>query len=77
MIIEDVRDSIQNQMVIMTTYKNKGKLPQIMVSTMYKRRQDEAEAAVQAGIVCLNGTANAIILPVEVDRPNKPTIRLC
>lgn len=50
MLIEDVGDAVGDLVEIMKTYKSKGKLSQIVTSTLFKRRQDEAEAVVDAAV---------------------------
>ena len=41
-----------------TTYQSKGRLSQVMMSTMFKRRQNEAEAVVEAAISRLQVRVN-------------------
>ena len=50
MLIDDVRDSVADMVDIVQTYKSKGRLSQVMMSTLFKRRQDEAEAVIDAAV---------------------------
>ena len=49
-LIEDVRDAVGDLVDIIKTYKNKGRLSQVMMSTLFKRRQEEAEAVIEAAV---------------------------
>lgn len=57
-LIHDVRDAVSDLVEIITTYQSKGRLSQVMMSTMFKRRQNEAEAVVEAAISRLQVRVN-------------------
>eukprot|EP00904_Undaria_pinnatifida_P011787 jgi/Undpi1/7739/HiC_scaffold_23.g10212.m1 len=52
-LVEDVRDSVADLVPIIKTYQSKGRLSQIMMSTLFKRRQEEAEAVIEAAVARL------------------------
>ena len=49
-LIEDVRDAVGDLVEIIKTYKSKGRLSQVLMSTLFKRRQEEVEAVIEAAI---------------------------
>lgn len=49
-LIEDVHEAIRDLVQIMKIYDSKNKISKIIVSSLFKRRQDEAEAAVNVAI---------------------------
>lgn len=50
LLIEDVRDAVGDLVQLIRTYQSKGTIFQVMMSTMVKRRQKEAEAVIQEAI---------------------------
>lgn len=44
--IEEVRDAIGNLVGLIKAYQSKNKVAQVMMSTLFKRRQEEAEAVI-------------------------------
>ena len=71
MLVEDVRDSVADLVAIIKTYQSKGRLSQIMMSTLFKRRQEEAEAVIEAavarlqvseGTLCITGSQSTLPL---------------
>ena len=49
-LIEDVRDAVGDLVEIFKTYKSKGRPSQVVMSTLFKRRQEETEAVIEAAI---------------------------
>lgn len=49
-MIEDVGDAVRDLVEIIKTYQSKGTISQVMMSTLFKRRQEEAEAVIDAAI---------------------------
>lgn len=49
-LLEDVQESIADMVQIMQSYKNKNMVSKVFVSTLCKRRQEEAEAAINSAI---------------------------
>ncbi|CAN0213505.1 unnamed protein product [Ascophyllum nodosum] len=49
-LLEDVRDSVSDLVAIMQTYNAKGKISRLFMSTLFRRRQDEAEAVINHAI---------------------------
>lgn len=60
-LIEEVRDAVDALVDIIRTYKSKGRVSQVMMSTLFKRRQDEAEAVIDAAICRLQVGASTIL----------------
>lgn len=58
--MEDVRDAVSDLVDIIKTYQSKGRLSQVVMSTLFKRRQDEAEGVIDAAISRLHVRPNAI-----------------
>ena len=49
-LIEDVRDAVGDLVDVIKTYRSKGRIARVMVSTLFRRRQEEAEAVIEAAI---------------------------
>ena len=49
-LVEDVHDAIADLVELIRTYQSKNKLSQVMMSTLFRRRQEEAEAVVERAI---------------------------
>ncbi|CAM9410879.1 unnamed protein product, partial [Hapterophycus canaliculatus] len=49
-LLEDVQDSIEDMMQIMQSYRSKNMLSKVFVSSLCKKRQEEAEAAINAAV---------------------------
>lgn len=49
-LLEDVQESIEDMLQIMRSYKSKNTVSKVFVSTLCKRRQDEAEAAINSAV---------------------------
>ena len=49
-LLEDVYDSVSGLVGVMQTYNAKGKISRLLVSTLFKRRQEEAEAVLNRAI---------------------------
>lgn len=45
-----MRDAVGDLVEVITTYKSKGRIAQIMMSTLFKKRQDDAEAVIDGAI---------------------------
>lgn len=52
-LIEDVNDAIFDLVELIKTYQSKKKLSKVLMSTLFKRRQDELDAVVDRAIVRL------------------------
>lgn len=63
--MEDVHDAVSDLVDIITTYQSKGRLSQVVMSTLFKRRQDEAEAVIDAAISRLHVRPNNIQTSTE------------
>ena len=53
-MIEDVREAVADLVEIIRTYQSRNKVSQVLVSTLFKRRQEEAEAVIDRAIWRLN-----------------------
>lgn len=49
-MLEDVNDAIGDLVEIIKTYKGKNKISQVLMSSLFKQRQDEAEAIIDRAI---------------------------
>ena len=49
-LVEDVHDAIADLVELIRTYQSKNKLSQVMMSTLFRRRQEEAEAVVERAV---------------------------
>lgn len=49
-LLEDVRESINDLVQLMITYRSKNKLSKVVTSSLCKRRQEEAEAAIDMAL---------------------------
>lgn len=65
-LIEDVHDAILNLVELIETYQSKSKLLKVLMSTLFKRRQDELDAVVGQAITRLQ---------VKVVRKNTQKLR--
>lgn len=52
-MLEDVHDSVNSLVGVMQTYKTKGKMSKLFMSSLFKRRQEEAEAVINNAISSL------------------------
>lgn len=52
-MVEDVYDSVKSLVGIMQTYKARGKMSKLLVSSLFKRRQEEAETVIKDAISSL------------------------
>lgn len=59
-LLEDVRESIEDMVQVMQSYKNKNAVSKVLVSTLCKRRQEEAEASIDAAMHRLQVSESAI-----------------
>lgn len=63
-MLEDVHDSINSLVGIMQTFKAKGKMSKLFVSSLFKRRQEEAEGVINHAILSLQvGSSSRFGLP--------------
>ncbi|CAM9813472.1 unnamed protein product [Scytosiphon promiscuus] len=53
-LMEDVHDAVSDLVELITTYQSKNKLSKVMVSSLFKRRQDELDAVVDRAILRLH-----------------------
>ena len=56
-MIEDVHDAILDLVELIKTYQSKNKLSRVLISTLFRRRQDEMGAAVERAILNLQVSA--------------------
>ena len=56
-MIEDVHDAIFDLVELIKTYQSKNKLSKVLISTLFRRRQDEMGAAVERAILNLQVSA--------------------
>ena len=52
-MMEDVHDAIFDLVELIKTYKSKNRLSQLLMSTLFRRRQDEMGAVVDRAILSL------------------------
>lgn len=56
-MMEDVHDAIFDLVELIKTYKSKNRLSQLLMSTLFRRRQDEMGAVVDRAILSLQVSA--------------------
>ena len=56
-VIEDVHDAIFDLVELIKTYRSKNRLSQVLMSTLFRRRQDEMGAVVDRAILHLQVSA--------------------
>ena len=56
-MIEDVHDAIFDLVELIKTYQSKNKLSKVLISTLFRRRQDEMGEAVERAILNLQVSA--------------------
>lgn len=49
-MISDVHDAVGDLVELIKTYKSKNRLSQMVMSTLFKRRQEEADAVINMAI---------------------------
>lgn len=49
-LLDDVREAIEDLVEVIQTYKAKNKFSKVLMSTLFKRRQEEAEAVIAMAI---------------------------
>lgn len=49
-MIQDVHDAVADLVELIKTYKSKNKLSQVLMSTLFKQRQEEANAVIDSAI---------------------------
>lgn len=52
-LLEDVHDAVGDLVELIKTYKNKNTFAQVLMSSLFKQRQEEAEAVVDSAISLL------------------------
>lgn len=52
--VEDVREAIADFVGLIKTYKSKNKLSKVLTSSLFRRRQEEADAAIHRALTRLN-----------------------
>lgn len=50
MLIKDVQTAVGDMVELIKTYRSKRKISQVIVSTMFRRRMEEAEAVIDRAI---------------------------
>lgn len=63
-MMEDVHDAIFDLVELIKTYKSKNRLSQLLMSTLFRRRQDEMGAVVDRAILSLQ--VSAVYAPTRV-----------
>lgn len=58
-MLEDVHSAISGLVELLQTYKNKNKLERVLVSSLFKKREEEAEAVLSTYINRLQVSQNA------------------
>ena len=53
-VIEDVRDAIADLIDIIKTYRSGNRLRQVLTSSVFKRREEEANLAIDRAVTLLN-----------------------
>lgn len=53
-LIEEVHDAVSDLVDLIKTYQNKNKLSKVLMSTLFKRRQEELDAVVDKAILHLH-----------------------
>lgn len=77
-LIEDVHDAISDLVELIKTYRSKNKLLQVLMSTLFKRRQDELDAVVDRAITRLQVSGvQAISFLVELLPDHKDIQNIC
>lgn len=64
-LLEDVQEAIKDMAQIMESYKSKNMVSKLLVSTLCKRRQEEAEEAINAAVHRLQVYLHTYLLAVE------------
>lgn len=59
-LVEDVYDAIYDLVELIKTYQNKNRLSQVLMSTLFRRRQDDMGAAVDRAILGLHVGDDAV-----------------
>lgn len=49
-LIQDVHDAVADLVELIKTYKSKNRLAQVVVSSLFKRRQEEADAVISCAM---------------------------
>lgn len=52
-LLEDVHDAVGDLVELLQTFKNRSKLSQVLMSSLFKRREEEAEAVLDGCIARL------------------------
>lgn len=67
MLIQDVHDAVADLVEWIKTYQSKNKLSQVVVSSLFKRRQEEADAVIDSAMSRLQ-----VMLPSTNGAGNDP-----
>lgn len=71
--MEDVKDAIGDLLDVIKTYRSKNKIAQVLMSSLFRQRQDEAEAVIDRAIARLHVSAtHRRILPEELHTSRGP-----
>lgn len=71
MLIEDVHDAIFDLVELIKAFQSKNKLSKVLMSTLFKRRQDELDAVVDRAIMRLQVSVPRLYSVAQM------TLRLC
>lgn len=61
-LIEDVHDAVAGLVELIKTFKSKNKMAQAITSSLFKRRQEEAEALIDRAVSHLHVSAGSLLV---------------
>lgn len=67
-LIEDVHDAVVDLVELIKTYRSKHKMAQVIMSTLFKRRQEEADAMIERAVSHLHVSVSVrkvVFLPLR------------
>lgn len=65
-LMEDVHDAVLDLVELIKTYQSKNKLSKVLMSTLFRRRQDELDAVVDRAILRLHVSTSCTATAVVV-----------
>lgn len=68
-LIEDVRDAVADLVELIKTYRSKNRMSQVIMSTLFKRRQEEADAVIDRAVSHLHVSVAVFKLVFAISEP--------
>lgn len=66
LVVDDVRDAIADLIDIIKTYRSSNRLRQVLTSSVFKRREEEANLAIDRALTLLNVSLVGLLVDAAI-----------